>query len=56
MFLVNEDILGCYMWVWGLVPQKQYLYFIFYDLMRVKNEASIKDDMAGHKENYVIHL
>lgn len=41
MFLVNEDILGCYVWAADSVPQKSYLYYEFQGILRVTNEDSI---------------
>lgn len=41
MFLVNEDILGCYVWVADSIPQKSYLYYKFQAILRVTNEDNI---------------
>lgn len=57
MFLVNEDILGCYVWVVDSIPQKSYLYYKFQGIWELQMKiAFLKEAMAGHLENYIINF
>lgn len=41
MFLVNEDILCCYVWGLDSISQKSYLYSKFQGIILVKNDKNI---------------
>jgi len=47
MFLVNEDLLCCYVWGLDSISQKSYLYSKFHSIILVKNDENIILELYG---------
>lgn len=55
MFLVNEDILCCYVWGLDSISQKSYLYSKFHGIILVKNDENIILELYGWTAGKLYH-
>lgn len=55
MFLVNEDILCCYVWGLDSISQKSYLYSKFQGTILVKNDENIILELYGRTAGKLFH-
>lgn len=55
MFLVNEDILCCYVWGLDSISEKSYLYSTFHGFILVRNYENITLKLYGWTDGKLYH-